>query len=224
MENKRILIADDEERMRKLASDFLKRESFIVDEAVDGQEAMTKFSKTDYDLVILDVMMPKLDGWQVCKEIRSQSSVPIMMLTAKEQEADEIYGFELGADEYVTKPFSPMIFVKRVKALLRRHDEPENTILVFEELIIDIRKHDVLINQIKIDLSPKEYDLLIYLARNKDIALSREQILTSVWHYDYFGDSRTVDTHVKRLRLKLEKYGKYIQTVRGLGYRFEVIK
>lgn len=220
-----ILIADDEARMRKLVADFLKREGCQVREAENGRRALDYFNSGEkYDLVILDVMMPELDGWWVCREIRKTSSVPIIMLTARSQESDELFGFELGADEYVTKPFSPMILVARVQALLRRTTVTKKASKSFDGLLIDMDGHMVCIDDEKIDLSPKEFELLCFLAENEGIALSREQILNSVWDYDYFGDARTVDTHIKKLRLKMGSKGEYIQTVRGLGYKFEVEK
>lgn len=226
METKRILIADDEPLIRKLVKDFLKKEGFTVIEAEDGKEAIDMFNenKGKLDLVILDVMMPIYDGWSVCREIRKTSDIPILMLTARGEESDEVFGFDLGADEYVTKPFSPNILVTRIKAILRRVHEPKSDAMNFANIAIDEQAHSVTIHGKIIDLSPKEYELLVYFAQNKGIALSREQILNSVWDYDYFGDLRTVDTHIKRLRFKLGEEGNIIQTVRGLGYRFEVLK
>ncbi|MDP4142892.1 MAG: response regulator transcription factor [Bacillota bacterium] len=225
MAAKTILIADDEPRIRKLVKDFLKRDGYEVVEAVDGKEALDIFFDNDkFDLIILDVMMPGYDGWAVCREIRKNSKVPIIMLTARGEESDELFGFELGADEYISKPFSPLILTARVQALLRRMENISDDIKDFHGLSIDNVKHVVSINGERIDLSPKEYELLDYLVTNEGIALSREQILNAVWEFDYFGDSRTVDTHIKRLRSKLGEKGDLIQTVRGLGYRFEVIK
>lgn len=218
----KILIADDELRMRKLVSDFLKKEGYQVFEAEDGMKALQLFDIEDFKLVILDVMMPGFDGWTVCREIRKKSSVPIIMLTARSEESDELFGFELGADEYITKPFSPMILVARVEALLRRIKSDLKVKKVFGDLELDESGRVVRVNGVKVDLSPKEFELLLYLTVNKGIALSREQILNAVWDYDYFGDVRTVDTHIKKLRLKLGDMGNYIQTVRGLGYKFEV--
>ena len=221
----RILIADDELRMRKLLSDFLKKEGFHVLEAENGKEALDIFnSEHSIDLIILDVMMPELDGWSVCRQIRKSSRVPIIMLTARSEESDELFGFDLGADEYITKPFSPMILVARVQALLRRVGNAEYSTKSFDGLEISEIGRDVYIDGRELDLSPKEFELLVFLADNKGIALSREQILNSVWDYDYFGDARTVDTHIKKLRLKLGDKGDFIQTVRGLGYKFEVKK
>jgi two-component system response regulator ResD len=219
----KILIADDEARMRKLVSDFLKKEGYEVVEADDGKQALQLFNDTpDFKLVILDVMMPGYDGWTVCREIRKNSPVPIIMLTARSEENDELFGFDLGADEYITKPFSPMILVARVQALIRRVGNGAKCTKVYNGMEIDERGRVVRIDDEKIDLSPKEFELLVYLAMNEGIALSREQILNSVWDYDYFGDARTVDTHIKKLRLKLGGKADCIQTVRGLGYKFEV--
>jgi two-component system response regulator ResD len=219
----KILMADDEARMRKLVSDFLKKEGYEVVEAEDGKQALQLFNETDdFKLVILDVMMPGYDGWAVCREIRKNSTVPIIMLTARGEENDELFGFDLGADEYITKPFSPMILVARVQALIRRVGNGAKSTKTYNGLEIDESGRVVRINGEKIELSPKEYELLIYLTVNEGIALSREQILNSVWDYDYFGDARTVDTHIKKLRLKLGEKAEYIQTVRSLGYKFEV--
>lgn len=223
MPGAKILIADDEARMRKLVSDFLKKEGYALVEAEEGKKALELFfSEPDLDLVILDVMMPGYDGWTVCREIRKISRVPVIMLTARDEENDELFGFNLGADEYITKPFSPLILVARVQALLRRVGNGVKTIKSFHGLEIDESGRTVRVNGAKIDLSPKEFELLIYLTDNEGIALSRERILNSVWDYDYFGDARTVDTHIKKLRLKLGAYESFIKTVRGLGYKFEV--
>lgn len=225
MSGMKILIADDEARMRKLVSDFLKKEGFQVFEADNGKKALDIFNcDQSIDLIILDIMMPEFDGWSVCRQIRKSSRVPIIMLTARSEESDELFGFDLGADEYITKPFSPMILVARVQALLRRTGSTDYTTKLFDGLEINEIGRDVYIDGVKLDLSPKEFELLVYLADNKGIALSREQILNSVWNYDYFGDARTVDTHIKKLRLKLGDKGDFIQTVRGLGYKFEVKK
>ncbi|MCT4509453.1 MAG: response regulator transcription factor [Tepidibacter sp.] len=225
MKIKKILIADDEKRMRKLVSDFLKKEGYSIIEANDGEEALDIFEReNDIDLVILDVMMPKYDGWMVCRKIRSKSSVPIIMLTARSEEFDELFGFEMGADEYVKKPFSPKILVARVNALIRRSKEEKKDIQVFKELKIDDNAKVVYIEGKETELSPKEYELLLYMINNKGVALSREQILNNVWGYDYFGELRTVDTHINRLRIKLEGQSDLIRTVRGVGYRFEVEK
>lgn len=227
MEGKKILIVDDEARLRKLIADFLKKEGFQIIEAQDGAEALELFaSENKIDLVILDVMMPKYDGWVVCHQIRKTSSVPIVMLTAKSEESDQIFGFEIGADEYIPKPFSPSILVARVKALLRRAENfnPNKSILTYHGLVIDKKRHSVLVDGEAVELSPKEYELLVYLVENQGVALNRDQILNSVWDYDYFGDARTVDTHIKKLRMKLKDKGRYLQTVRGYGYRFEVLQ
>ncbi|MCY6369469.1 response regulator transcription factor [Clostridium ganghwense] len=225
MSTKKVLIADDEALIRKLVKDFLKKQDFIVIEAEDGQQALDIFFKEqDFDIVMLDVMMPIYDGWSVCREIRTESNVPIIMLTARDQENDELFGFELGADEYITKPFSLNILSARIQSLLKRTNSTNKSILSFDGLDIDKDKHSVSMDGCNLDLSPTEYDLLFYMAENKGIALSREQLLNSVWGYDYLGDVRTVDTHIKRLRLKLGDKSNFIQTVRGLGYRFEVTK
>lgn len=217
----KILIADDEARMRKLVGDFLKKEGYSVIEAADGQAALDLFySNEDLNLIILDVMMPGYDGWAVCREIRKLSQVPVIMLTARGEEADELFGFDLGADEYIAKPFSLKILAARVLALLKRAGADKG-VRSFDGLEIDDRGRYVYVDGARIDMSPKEYELLFYLAENQGRALSRDQILNAVWDYDYFGDVRTVDTHIKKLRLKLGDKGELIQTVRGLGYRFE---
>lgn len=210
--------------MRKLVGDFLKKQGYLVVEAADGREALEVFSsEPDIDLIILDVMMPVYDGWSVCREIRKTSQVPIIMLTARGEESDELFGFDLGADEYISKPFSLKILAARVHALLRRTENTKE-IKSFGELVIDKPGRQVYLAGKKIELSPKEFDLLLYLAENAGIALSREQILNAVWDYDYLGDGRTVDTHIKKIRAKLGDQSDLIQTVRGLGYRFEVNK
>ncbi|SKC59098.1 response regulator transcription factor [Maledivibacter halophilus] len=223
MSDKKILIVEDESRMRRLISDYLKKEGYSIIEADNGKKAIDIFSSEKIDLIILDIMMPKYDGWTVCREIRKISNIPIIMLTARSEESDELFGFELGADEYITKPFSPKILVARVKALLKRSYMEEEKIS-YDGLEIDVNGHRVFIEGREIEMTPKEYELLIFMTQNKGAALSREQILNSVWGYDYFGDLRTVDTHIKRLRMKLENKSNYIQTVRGVGYRFEVDK
>ena len=224
MERLKVLVVDDESRMRKLVRDFLVKKDFEVLEAGDGAEAIDIFFATkDIALMILDVMMPKMDGWQVCREIRSYSQVPIIMLTAKSDERDELLGFELGVDEYISKPFSPKILVARVEAILRRTSG-----LAADDVIraggIEVNKaaHEVTIDGKSIELSYKEFELLTYFMENQGIALSREKILNSVWNYDYFGDARTIDTHVKKLRSKLGAKGDYIKTIWGMGYKFEV--
>ena len=224
MERLKIMVVDDESRMRKLVKDFLEREGFHVIEAGDGQEAIEIFYENkDISLIILDVMMPRMDGWQTCREIRKDSKVPIIMLTARSDERDELQGFELGVDEYISKPFSPKILVARVAAILRRTNaiSPDN-ILNAEGIEIDKDAHIVKIDGNVIDLSFKEFELLVYFVENKGIALSREKILNNVWNYDYFGDARTIDTHVKKLRSKMGEKGEYIKTIWGIGYKFEV--
>ena len=224
MNRLKILVVDDESRMRKLVKDFLVKQNYEVIEAGDGSEALDMFfANQETALIILDVMMPKMDGWQVCKEIRNYSKVPIIMLTARADERDELQGFQLGVDEYIAKPFSPKILVARVEAILRRTNQStENEVLEYGEIIINKAAHVVTINGKNIDLSFKEFELLTYFMENKGIALSREKILNSVWNYDYFGDARTIDTHVKKLRSKLGEKGDLIKTVWGMGYKFEV--
>ena len=218
-----ILIVDDEQRMRKLVKDFLTKQDFTVLEAADGEEAVYLFfEKKDIDLVILDVMMPKMDGWETCREIRQYSQVPIIMLTARGSENDELRGFDLGVDEYIAKPFSPKILVARVQALLRRTNSMSEENLEYGGIVLNRSAHEVRIDGKRIDLSFKEFELLTYFIENKDIALSRERILNHVWDYDYFGDARTIDTHVKKLRSKMGDKGKFIKTIWGMGYKFEV--
>jgi DNA-binding response OmpR family regulator len=220
---KNIIVADDEERMRKLVCDFLKKAGLTTFEAENGKQALEIFAAQDVDLLILDVMMPEYDGWAVCREIRKNSTVPIIMLTARGEESDELFGFDLGADEYISKPFSPRILVARVQALLRRVENKSLPLRSLGGLEIDEGAHYVYVDQKAVDLTPKEFELLLYMADNAGRALSREQILNAVWNYDYYGDIRTVDAHIKNIRLKLGSRGEYIQTVRGVGYRFEVI-
>ncbi len=225
MERLKILVVDDESRMRKLIRDFLVKNGYEVLEAEDGEKAVDTFMRVkDIALMILDVMMPKMDGWQVCREVRKNSKVPIIMLTAKSSEADELKGFELGVDEYISKPFSPKILVARVEAVLRRSNAAApDEVLHAGDIVIDKSAHQVTIDGKVIELSYKEFELLTYFAENQGIALSREKILNNVWNYDYFGDARTIDTHVKKLRSKLgEKGGEYIKTIWGMGYKFEV--
>lgn len=223
MPSNTILVVDDEQRMRKLVRDFLIKKDFRVLEAADGEEAVDVFLENkDIDLVILDVMMPRMDGWQTCREIRQYSQVPIIMLTARGGEDDELRGFELGVDEYISKPFSPKILVARVQALLRRTTGPADETLEYGGILLNRSAHEVSIDGVKTDMSFKEFELLSYFMENKDIALSRERILNHVWDYDYFGDARTIDTHVKKLRSKMGVYGKYIRTIWGMGYKFEV--
>ncbi|MBQ8592127.1 MAG: response regulator transcription factor [Lachnospiraceae bacterium] len=223
MEQLEILVVDDESRMRKLVKDFLQKSNYKVIEAEDGSQAIDIFfNNQNIALIILDVMMPKVDGWQVCREIRSYSKVPIIMLTAKADERDELQGFQLGVDEYIAKPFSPKILVARVEAILRRTNQSSGeTILEAGGITVDKAAHAVLIDGEAIDLSYKEFELLVYFMENKGIALSREKILNSVWNYDYFGDARTIDTHVKKLRSKLKDKGECIKTIWGLGYKLE---
>ena len=224
MEKIKILIVDDESRMRKLVKDFLGREGYLVREAGDGMEALEIFyEEKDIALIILDVMMPRMDGWQTCREIRQSSQVPIIMLTARSEEHDELQGFELGVDEYISKPFSPKILVARVEAILRRsHAIGTGDVIDAGGIIIDKAAHQVKIDDTEIDLSFKEFELLAYFVENQGIALSREKILNNVWNYDYFGDAMTIDTHVKKLRSKLGDKGNYIKTIWGMGYKFEV--
>ena len=224
MEKLKILVVDDESRMRKLVRDFLVKQNFDVLEAGDGEEAVDIFFKEkDIALIILDVMMPKMDGWQVCREIRKYSKVPIIMLTAKGDERDELQGFDLGVDEYITKPFSPKILVARVEAILRRSNLLTNDDVISAGGIeLDKAAHQVKIDGQEIELSYKEFELLAYFLENQGIALSREKILNNVWNYDYFGDARTIDTHVKKLRSKLGDKGELIKTIWGMGYKFEV--
>lgn len=223
MDKNKILVVDDEQRMRKLVKDFLLKADFAVLEAGDGIEALNVFDENpDISLIILDVMMPRMDGWETVKEIRKTSSVPVIMLTAKGEENDELYGFKLGVDEYITKPFSPKILVARVEAVLRRTDVNAGEEIIEQSGIrIDKTAHEVYIDNQKIELSFKEFELLTYFLENKGIALSREKILNNVWNYDYFGDARTIDTHVKKLRSKLGEKGDLIKTIWGLGYKFE---
>ena len=222
--NIKILVVDDESRMRKLVKDFLAREGYTVLEAGDGMEAMDVFyEEKDIALVILDVMMPKMDGWQVCREMRESSKVPIIMLTARSEERDELQGFELGVDEYISKPFSPKILVARVNAILRRSlGNAGGDVIEAGGIVVDKAAHIVKIDGTQIELSYKEFELLSYFMENQGIALSREKILNNVWNYDYFGDARTIDTHVKKLRSKLGAKGEYIRTIWGMGYKFEV--
>ena len=221
MERLKILVADDESRMRKLVKDFLLKSNFEVLEAEDGSQALDLFYATkDIALIILDVMMPKMDGFEVCREIRQTSQVPIIMLTAKGDERDEFQGFQLGVDEYITKPFSPKILVARVEAVLRRTNQAEETeLLEYGGIVVDKTAHSVTIDGKPVDLSFKEFELLTYFMENKGIALSREKILNHVWNYDYFGDARTIDTHVKKLRSKLGDKGDLIKTIWGVGYK-----
>ena len=220
--NNKILVVDDESRIRKIIRDFLVREGYVVCEAEDGEAALDIFcSNNDIDLIIMDVMMPKMDGWQLCKEVRKLSKVPILMLTAKSEEQDELKGFELGVDEYISKPFSPKILTARVNALLRRTTGDSEEILDIAGITVNKIAHTVTIDGKEIDLSFKEFELLTYFMENRGIALSREKILNNVWNYDYYGDARTIDTHVKKLRSKMGGKGKFISTIWGMGYKFE---
>ncbi len=223
MEKLKILVVDDESRMRKLVKDFLTKSDYDVIEAQDGSQALDIFYETkDIALIILDVMMPKIDGWQVCREIREYSKVPIIMLTAKSDERDELQGFQLGVDEYISKPFSPKILVARVEAILRRTNQiASDGALEAGGIVINKAAHMVMIDNKQIDLSYKAFELLTYFIENKGIALSREKILNHVWNYDYFGDARTIDTHVKKLRNKMGEKGDLIKTIWGMGYKFE---
>ena len=224
MDTLKILVVDDESRMRKLVKDFLTKKNFQVLEAGNGEEAMDIFyEEKDIALIILDVMMPKMDGLEVCREIRKNSKVPIIMLTARSDERDELLGFDLGVDEYISKPFSPKILVARVEAILRRtgQNNPEDVISA-GGIVIDKAAHLATVDGKPMELSFKEFELLTYFLENQGIALSREKILNSVWNYDYFGDARTIDTHVKKLRSKMGDKGEYIKTVWGMGYKFEV--
>ena len=221
MKAKKILIADDEARIRKLVRDFLVREGYSVLEAENGKEALDMFyADKEIDLILLDIMMPKMDGWEVCREIRRYSDIPIVMLTARSDERDELRGFELGVDEYISKPFSPRILIARVEAILRRSGAGDDDVIEEAGIRLDKAAHRVLIDGQEIELSFKEFELLAYFMENKDIALSREKILNAVWNYDYFGDARTIDTHVKKLRAKMGDKGECIKTVWGMGYKF----
>ncbi len=227
MEKIKILVVDDESRMRKLVKDFLVRENYEVLEAGDGEEALDIFyQEKKIALLILDVMMPKRNGWEVCREIRQNSNVPIIMLTAKGEESDELNGFELGVDEYISKPFSPKILVARVQAILRRSNKAPDASDILEAggIRVDKAAHSVAVDGKEIELSYKEFELLTYFMENAGIALSREKILNNVWNYDYFGDARTIDTHVKKLRAKIGEKGEYIKTIWGMGYKFEIEK
>ncbi len=224
MENEYILIVDDEARMRKLIKDFLKQKGYVTLEAADGEEALQIFAenKNKIRLILLDVMMPKLDGWSVLRQIRQESKVPIIMLTARGEEQDELFGFELGVDEYISKPFSLKILVARVEAILKRTEVNNKDIKDFGGIVIDSQGRTVTVDGQLVDMSLREYELLVYLIQNQGIALSRDKILNNVWNYDYYGDSRTIDSHIKKIRHKLGKKGKYIETIRGIGYKFEI--
>lgn len=222
--NKCILIVDDESRMRKLIKDFLAVKGFYILEAEDGEKALQVYEENSQkiDLILLDVMMPKLDGWSVLRQIRQTSKVPIIMLTARGEEQDELFGFELGVDEYISKPFSPKILVARVEAILKRTQGDTKEVKDYGGIEIDKEGRTVTVDGKVLELSLREYELLVYLVENENIALSRDKILNNVWNYDYYGDSRTIDSHIKKIRHKLGKRGKYIKTMRGVGYKFEV--
>ena len=224
MENQCILIVDDEQRMRKIVKDFLTVKGFNILEAEDGEKALEMFheNKNKINLILLDVMMPKLDGWSVLRQIRQESKVPIIMLTARGEEQDELFGFELGVDEYISKPFSPKILVARVEAILKRTAKEEEKSVDYGGIEVDKNGRTVKVDGKNLELSLREYELLIYLIDNENIALSRDKILNNVWNYDYYGDSRTIDSHIKKIRHKLGKKGKYIKTMRGIGYKFEI--
>ena len=223
MVNNCILVVDDEQRMRKLIKDFLAAKGFSILEAEDGEKALEVFeeNKNKISLILLDVMMPKLDGWSVLRQIRQESKVPIIMLTARGEEQDELFGFELGVDEYISKPFSPKILVARVEAILKRTNKDSKEVKDYDGIEIDKEGRTVTVDGKQIELSLREYELLVYLVENENIALSRDKILNNVWNYDYYGDSRTIDSHIKKIRHKLGKKGKYIKTIRGVGYKFE---
>ena len=224
MEDITILIVDDEARMRKLIKDFLAKKDFRTIEASNGEEALEKFeeNKNKIDLILLDVMMPKIDGWTVLREVRKDSKVPVIMLTARGEEQDELFGFDLGVDEYISKPFSPKILVARIEAILKRIYGDKKQIRDYGGIVINESGRTVTIDDKPIELSLREYELLKYLLDNEKVALSRDKILNNVWNYDYYGDSRTIDSHIKKIRHKLGKKGKYIETIRGIGYKFEV--
>ena len=226
MNNITILVVDDESRMRKLIKDFLAQKGYSILEAGDGEEALHVYeeNKNHINLILLDVMMPKLDGWSVLRQIRQTSRIPIIMLTARGEEQDELFGFELGVDEYISKPFSPKILVARVEAILKRVYGDTKQLKDYDGIVIDQEGRTVKVDGKPIDLSLREYELLKYLLDNENIALSRDKILNNVWNYDYYGDSRTIDSHIKKIRHKLGKKGKYIETVRGIGYKFEIKK
>ena len=223
MVSENILVVDDESRMRKLIKDFLTAKGYSILEAEDGEKALEVFEQNEakIDLILLDVMMPKLDGWSVLRQIRQTSKVPIIMLTARGEEQDELFGFELGVDEYISKPFSPKILVARVEAILKRVYGDTKQLKDYDGIVIDQEGRTVKVDGKPIDLSLREYELLKYLLDNENIALSRDKILNNVWNYDYYGDSRTIDSHIKKIRHKLGKKGKYIKTIRGVGYKFE---
>ena len=223
----RILIVDDEAKIREVLAEYAEFEGFASDQAADGMEAVNKCKNEDYDLILMDIMMPKLDGYSAVKEIRKFKDIPVIMLSARGEEYDKLFGFEIGADDYVVKPFSPKEVMARVNAVLKRYTQAKspkqnNSVLKFEGLEIDMLGRNVFVDGVKAELTPKEYELLFYMVNNKDIALSREKLLSDVWGYDFYGDDRTVDTHIKMLRSNLKEYRKFIVTLRGMGYKFEV--
>ena len=224
MEDVTILVVDDEARMRKLIKDFLIKKDYKTIEAADGEEALQKFeeNRNKISLILLDVMMPKIDGWTVLREIRNESDVPVIMLTARGEEQDELFGFDLGVDEYISKPFSPKILVARIEVILKRINGDKKQTRNYNGIVIDESGRTVTVDGKPIELSLREYELLKYLLDNEKIALSRDKILNNVWNYDYYGDSRTIDSHIKKIRHKLGKKGKYIETIRGIGYKFEI--
>ena len=224
MNDKMILIVDDESRIRKLIKDFIEQEEYSVIEAADGEEAVEQFEANinKIKLVILDVMMPKQDGWSALRQTRQISNVPVIMLTARSEEQDELFGYELGVDEYVSKPFSPKILIAKIKAILQRTSPKEVEKKNYDGIEIDTEGRNITVDGKQIELSLREYELLKYLLDNENIALSRDKILNNVWNYDYYGDSRTIDSHIKKIRHKLGKKGKYIKTMRGVGYKFEI--
>ena len=226
MEGAYILVVDDESRMRKLLKDFLSAKGYKILEAEDGEKAIEVFeeNRNKIKLILLDVMMPKLDGWSVLRKIRQESNLPVIMLTARGEEQDELFGFELGVDEYISKPFSPKILVARVEAIIKRVYGDTKQAKDYDGIVIDQEGRTVTVDGKPIDLSLREYELLLYLVQNENIALSRDKILNNVWNYDYYGDSRTIDSHIKKIRHKLGKKGKYIETIRGIGYKFEIKK
>ncbi len=216
-----ILVVDDEELIRNVIKEYAIMEDFLVTEASNGLEAVELAKKNNYDIIIMDIMMPKMDGYQAIKEIKSLKSIPFIILSARSEEFDKLYGFDLGVDDYLTKPFSPRELISRIKAITKRNSNNHKKIF-YKTLILDDLAHEVYINKNKVELTPKEYSLLKYLMENKNIALSREQLLSNIWGYDFYGDDRTIDTHIKTLRKRLKQYGNNIVTVRGMGYKFEI--
>ena len=218
----KILVVDDEENIRKIIKEYAEFEGYQVEEASDGMEAVSKCIEGNFDIIVMDVMMPKLDGFSTCKEIKKTNNVPVIMLSARGEEYDKLFGFEMGVDDYVVKPFSPKELMARINVILKRNNLNTNDVLEYPGLKIDINARDVYIDDKKADLTPKEYELLVYLAKNKNIALTRDNLLSKVWGYDFFGDDRTIDTHIKMLRNNLGQYRNYIVTLRGVGYKFEI--